>query len=101
MSPDSEQDEALALAIEDRIPFTLHLGFDGWQRAQDRRTARTSLGLWSVVLSQQQLVRARELNFTRRHESGWERIDYRIELGSGSADALPDLFDDLPARDAA
>jgi glucoamylase len=86
MSPDSEHDEALALAIEDRIPFTLHLGFDGWQRAQDRRTARTSLG---------------ELKFTRRHESGWERIDYRIELGSGSADALPEVFDDLPAGDAA
>jgi len=86
MSPDSEHDEALALAIEDRIPFTLHLGFDGWQRAQDRRTARTSLG---------------ELNFTRRHKSGWERIDYRIELGSGSADALPEVFDDLPAGDAA
>ena len=94
MSPDSEHDEVLALAIEDRIPFTLHLGFDGWQRAQDRRTARTSLGLWSVVLSQQQLVRARELKFTRRHESGWERIDY-------SADALSEIFDDLPAGDAA
>jgi glucoamylase len=90
-----------SLAIEDRTPFTLRVGFDGWQRVEDRRAARTPFGLWSVVLSQQELALARELNFTRRHESGWEGIDYRIELGSASAVALPQVLDDLPARNAA
>jgi hypothetical protein len=90
-----------SLAIEDRIPFTLRLGFDGWQRVEDRRAARTPFGLWSVVLAQQELALTRELNFTRRHESGWEGIDYRIELGSASAVALPQVLDDLPTRNAA
>ena len=90
-----------SLAIEDRIPFTLRLGFDGWQRVEDRCAARTPFGLWSVVLSQQELGLARELNFTRRHERGWEGIDYRIELGSATAVALPQVLDDLPTRNAA
>ena len=90
-----------SLAIEDRIPFTLRLGFDGWQRVEDRCAARTPFGLWSVVLSQQELAQARELNFTRRHERGWEGIDYRIELGSAAAVALPQVLDDLPTRNAA
>ena len=90
-----------SLAIEDRTPFTLRMGFDGWQRVEDRRAARTPFGLWSVVLSQQELALARELNFTRRHESGWEGIDYRIELGSAVAVALPQVLDDLPTRNAA
>jgi glucoamylase len=90
-----------SLAVEDRIPFTLHLGFDGWQRVEDRRATRTPFGLWSVVISRQELAQARELNFTRRRESGWEGIDYRIELGSDSAVALTEVRDDSPARDAA
>jgi glucoamylase len=90
-----------SLAIEDRNPFTLHLGFDGWQRLEDRRATRTPFGLWSVVISQQELAQGRELNFTRHHESGWEGIDYRIELGSDSAVTLPEVRADSPVRDAA
>jgi len=35
----------------------LHLGFDGWQRVEDRRAERTPFGLWSVMLSREELRR--------------------------------------------
>ncbi len=72
-----------ALAIEDRVPFTLHLGFDGWQRVKDRRAERRPAGLWSVSLGAEELAGSRELNFTRHFESGWENRDHRVMLGGG------------------
>ena len=69
-----------SLAIEDRVPFTLHLGFDGWQRIEDRHAEQMPFGLWSVVLTHQELAQAQELNFTRRYVSGWESVDHRVGL---------------------
>ena len=37
-----------ALRIEDREPFTLHFGFDGWQRIEDRAASAQPFGLWAV-----------------------------------------------------
>ncbi len=71
-----------ALAIEDRRPFTLHLGFDGWQRVEDRRAERRPAGLWSVRLGAQELTGSRELNFTRHSDAGWEGRDHRVTLGT-------------------
>jgi glucoamylase len=90
-----------SLAIEDRRPFTLHFGFDGWRRIEDRRAERTPLGLWSVVLRREELEQAGELNFTRHHESGWENFDHRVELGFKAAGAPPQLMRELPRQDAA
>jgi glucoamylase len=90
-----------SLEVEDRTPFTLHLGFDGWQRSEDRRAERTPFGLWSVALAREELAGAAELNFTRRYDHGWENVDHRVELGSGAADALPGVLRDLPRRNAA
>jgi glucoamylase len=71
-----------SVAIEDRVPFMLHFGFDGWQRTEDRIAEATPFGTWSVALSQQELATAQELNFTRRRDSGWENFDHRIALAS-------------------
>lgn len=90
-----------SLVIEDRVPFSLHLGFDGWQRIEHRHAERAPFGLWAVALSREELGHARELNFTRRYESGWENIDHRVELGYRAADALPHQVRDLPRRNAA
>jgi glucoamylase len=90
-----------ALAVEDRAPFTLHLGFDGWQRTEDRRAERTPFGLWSVAITRGELAEAGELNFTRRYEGGWENADHRVELGDRAADALPRMPQDLPRRNVA
>jgi len=62
------------LAIEDRVPSPCTSEFDGWQRVEDRRAERTPFGLWSVMLSREELAQARELNFTRRYESHWENF---------------------------
>jgi glucoamylase len=69
-----------SLAVEDRIPFTLHLGFDGWQRIEDRPAEPRAFGIWSVVLTEQELIGADELNFTRKFASGWENCDHRVAL---------------------
>jgi hypothetical protein len=69
-----------ALAIEDRVPFILHLGFDGWLRTEDRRAEPTPFGLWSVLLTHQELAEAAELNFTRCHDGRWESEDHRVAL---------------------
>jgi glucoamylase len=73
-----------SLAIEDRIPFTLHLGFDGWQRVEDRPAEAGPFGIWSVVLTVRQLAAAHELNFTRKYDSGWESRDHRVALERGN-----------------
>jgi glucoamylase len=78
-----------SLAIEDREPFTLHLGFDAWQRIEDRRAQRTPFGLWSVVVTEGELAGHTALNFTRRYESDWENRDHRVDIGpDGDAQAL-------------
>lgn len=78
-----------SFAIEDRVPFSLHLGFDGWQRIEDRAAEPTPFGLWSVLLTHEELARAEEVNFTRRYKDAWEGVDHRIVLGpDGAAQCL-------------
>jgi glucoamylase len=74
-----------SLAIEDRVPFTLHLGFDGWQRIEDRAAEPAAFGIWSVVLAERELLEAQELNFTRKYEWGWENRDQRVALERSEA----------------
>lgn len=69
------------LIIEDREAFVLHMGFDGWQRVEDRVAVPGPLGLWAVPLSLADLASADELNFTRRWAGGWEGVDHRVSLG--------------------
>jgi glucoamylase len=69
------------LLIEDRRPFSLHFGFDGWQRIEDRAAQPQPFGLWAVRLTATELSRASELNFTRCYARGWENVDHRVGLG--------------------
>lgn len=69
------------LLIEDRQPFSLHLGFDGWQRIEDRAARPQPFGLWAVRLTAQELALDGELNFTRCYPHGWENVDHRVALG--------------------
>ncbi|HTW74816.1 MAG TPA: glycoside hydrolase family 15 protein [Steroidobacteraceae bacterium] len=69
------------LLIEDRQPFSLHFGFDGWQRIDDRAARPLPFGLWAVRLTAEELTGAAELNFTRCYPRGWENVDYRVALG--------------------
>jgi glucoamylase len=73
-----------ALLIEDRRAFTLHYGFEGWQRVEERAALAQPFGLWAVRLSAAELAGAAELNFTRRYEDRWEGADHRVSLGHAS-----------------
>ena len=45
-----------ALRIEDRVPFTLHFGVNGWNELQDREASMGPFGLWIVELSAAELA---------------------------------------------
>lgn len=79
--PVLQHETGRALLIEDRAAFTLHFGFDGWQRVEERAAGAQPFGLWAVRLSAAELSGAAELNFTRRYEGGWEGVDHRVSLG--------------------
>jgi glucoamylase len=68
------------LRIEAFEPFLLHVGFDGWQRVENRHAEAMPFGLWSVLIADQELQNTREVNFTRCFDDGWEHRDHRVEL---------------------
>ena len=70
-----------SLLIEDREPFTLQFGFDGWQRAEARIAVQLPFGLWGVRLSVAELSSFVEISFTRRFGEQWEGVDHRVTLG--------------------
>jgi glucoamylase len=70
-----------ALLIEDRSAFTLHFGFDGWQRTDERAAQQQPFGLWAVRLSAAELTGPAQLNFTRRYGDRWEGVDHHVALG--------------------
>jgi glucoamylase len=68
-----------ALLIEDRHPFTLHFGFDGWQRVDGTRGSWRSLSACGRCdCRRRSCPQAAELNFTRRYEDRWEGVDHRV-----------------------
>ncbi len=69
------------LLIEDRQPFSLHFGVNGWERSEDRAARPLPFGLWGVRLTAADLAGAEELNFTRCYQRGWENVDHRVILG--------------------
>ena len=74
------------LRIEDRQPFTLHVGWNGWKDVEEIVAVPQPLGMWGVELPAQRLLGVGEINFTRRYESGWEGMDHRVEIGAMAAD---------------
>jgi glucoamylase len=70
-----------ALRIEDRVPFTLRFGVNGWNEPQDRDAAMGPFGLWIVELSAAELAPHSQLNFTRHYDGVWEGEDHCIQLG--------------------
>jgi glucoamylase len=71
-----------ALQIEDRRPFTLHYGFDGWQSPADSEAIAQPFGLWAARLTPALLAPHKALDFTRRYEQGWEGVNHRVLLAS-------------------
>lgn len=70
-----------SLCVEDRQPFTLHFGFDGWHNIADRPAMEQPFGIWSVQLPAPELTPHRQLDFTRRYPGGWEGTNHQVLLG--------------------
>ncbi|ODA68106.1 Glucoamylase precursor [Methyloligella halotolerans] len=71
-----------ALIIEDREPFTLHLGWDGWQDVADVPAQELPFGLWGVAIEPERYAGRKELNFTRRYTEGWEGKNHTVEIAA-------------------
>jgi glucoamylase len=71
----------VSLRIEDRSPFSLHFGFNGWQKVQDRDARSQPFGLWSVNLTADELAHCRQVDFTRRFADSWEGANHGVLVG--------------------
>ena len=68
------------LLVEAPEPFTLHLGFDGWQDPRDLDSEPLGLSMHGVRLSPGLLLGHATLEFTRRFATGWEGRDHQVLL---------------------
>jgi glucoamylase len=81
-------EKGLALLIEDRQSFTLHLGFDGWQKIQDREALSQPFGMWAVHFSGDELSQYTQIDFTRRYAAAWEGIDHCVLIDHAPVEQL-------------
>ena len=81
--------EGKALLIEDRTPFTLHFGVDGWQGVREVAATPLGLGMYGVRMSAEQLGGARKLAFTRFYldTAQWEGADHTVRFAPRSSSA--------------
>lgn len=68
------------LLIEDRHPFSLHFGWDGWEDIEDLESEPLPFGLWGVVIDGDRYRGRARLNFTRRYGGRWEGQDHAVEF---------------------
>jgi glucoamylase len=78
------------LVVEDRQPFTVHLGYDGWQQVTDRDSAPIGLGRHGLTIPADELDQHARLDFVRRYPTGWEAgPDHHVNLTDQPRRALP------------
>ncbi len=70
------------LLIDCASPFTLHVGFDGWQDVGDRASAPLAFGRHGVRLTQAELRRHKVVDFTLFlvDEGRWIENDHHVRL---------------------
>lgn len=68
------------LLVEDRRPFALHFGFDGWQDVAERQAVPLPFGLWGVAIGPDVYAARSQLNFTRRYGDAWEGQDHSVAI---------------------
>lgn len=66
------------LLIEDRVPFTLHFGWDGWKDVAEIDAAPRPFGVWGVVIDADRYHGRAQLDFTRRYGNAWEGQDHVV-----------------------
>ncbi len=81
-TPAAHVETGRTLLVEDRRPFTLHFGFDGWQDVADLQAAALSFGLWGVAIGPNLTSGRSEMNFTRRFGADWEGQDHTVAIAA-------------------
>jgi glucoamylase len=76
-----------SLVVENRVPFRLHFGFDGWEEVGELGSEDIGLAMHGVRFRAEELSAHRTIDFTSYFvdEDRWEGVDHRISL------TLPDL----------
>lgn len=66
------------------VPFLLHLGYDDWQKVEDRPSTLIAFGRQGVRLTKDELAHARVLDFTFyfASEGRWEGRDHHVQLAA-------------------
>jgi glucoamylase len=88
------------LLIEDRQPFTLHFGWDGWQSVEDLQAELLPFGLWGVEITADRQQGRSELNFVRRYGDRWEGGDQAVAIVDTAAPRML-VHADRPSSDTA
>ncbi len=70
------------LLVEDRVPFTLRRGLNGWQTVKDTPSQPVGLGMHGVRLEAGLLKGSSSVEFTRRYGERWEGCDHRVSVGA-------------------
>jgi hypothetical protein len=72
------------LLIDLPAPFVLHLGYDGWQAGEDRKSQPLPFGRHGVRLKANDFAGRGVLDFTMHYldDGHWEGRDYHIQLPS-------------------
>jgi len=70
------------LLVEDRRPFTLHLGFDGWQDIEEIAAEALPFGLYGVTIDPARRANRTSLSFTRRYGDDWEGRDHLVTFAT-------------------
>jgi glucoamylase len=75
-----------SLVIEEQRPFVLHLGWDGWERVEDRPSQPIGLSMHGVRIDASELPMGAVLNFTRLYADvgQWEGEDHAVAVGVSS-----------------
>ncbi len=71
------------LLVEARQPFTVHLGFDGWEELHEVDALPLPFGRWGVLVEAATLAGHRDVTFTRRTGEHWEGVDHRVTISAG------------------
>lgn len=79
-TPASGLESGRTLLVEDRRPFTLHVGFDGWRDVRDLEAAPLPFGLWGVAVGPDLTAGRVQLDFTRRYGDAWEGESHAVAL---------------------
>ncbi len=79
-TPAAHVEVGRTLLIEDRRPFTLHFGFDGWQDIAERPAVPLPFGLWGVAIGPELCAGRAQLDFTRRYGVSWEGQDHKVAI---------------------